>query len=307
MTASGVHRPRTVRWDAGRDVRRTQFRRVVLRLVPTARSLGIATDDDRIADYVRLVYGCLIDESAPHRVTDHAELLTAPPALMRFNNARLQPDVTDDRRPPEWSSGAYLVDQCVWRSLGRDPRWLAVYGLAFAWRGRAALVAGPSGVGKTTLGLALSARGAELYGDEMILVDRDRREVTGLARTLTLRPGSIERSGNTRLTALALAGGRRLDANDETIALDPSALAFRAAPLPLVMVALAARGDGEPTLQLISNLRAALRLGAFVTPRPAGLEDVGAVHELLAGVRTCTLTLADPAATAERLLEELRA
>ena len=311
MSTSGVRGVGPAQWnDEQRDARRTPLHHIVLHLAPATRSVSIWTDDDRIDNYARVAYRRLVNGGfRPNEMSDRAELFTTQsPAMLRFNDQPIRPD---DRSAPSlhanWSSGAYLVDQCVWRSLAADSDWYAVYGLAFAWRGRAALIAGDSGIGKTTLALALSARGAQLYGDEMILVHRKRHDVLAIPRMLTIRPGSIEQSGNERARSAFRMYAERLDADGETFALDTE----RLGPFPeahrLALLAIATRGDGEPAFTPMSTLRATVRLAAFVSPRPVHVDELTALSTVLVGVASNALTLGEPSATAARLLRALDA
>jgi hypothetical protein len=57
----------------------------------------------------------------------------------------------------------------------------------------------------------------------------------------------------------------------------------------------------------MSALRAALRLAAFVSPRPVHAGELTALADLLAGIESSALTLGEPRATAARLMLALDA
>ncbi|MFN2462088.1 MAG: hypothetical protein ABR591_15650 [Candidatus Velthaea sp.] len=58
--------------------------------------------------------------------------------------------------------------------------------------GRAIVVVGRSGVGKTTLVLQLVARGARLYSDECLFVEKETMLVTGLPCSHMIREPSLK-------------------------------------------------------------------------------------------------------------------
>lgn len=61
---------------------------------------------------------------------------------------------------------------------------------AVVHRGRALIVAGPSGHGKTTLTLGLVARGLGLLSDELAVIDRDGTAIAPYRRSVHIRPGT---------------------------------------------------------------------------------------------------------------------
>jgi hypothetical protein len=283
----------------------------VLLLEPTARRLCIETDDPRIERYVRTVYGALAGKvSIGSGPLDYGRLFTARvPATVCFNGSELPDGRTENGdRLPWWSSGAYLIDQFVWRSLVLDDQWTSLYGCAFTFAGRAAFVAGASGAGKTTLGLALAAAGASLAGDEMILIHRATKRTTALRRAITIRTESLTRVGDERVRDVV--GEFAEPVGDETsgiVALDASRLAPPSTPAPLGAVFLAERGDGVAKLERISTARAAARLTPFLTQRPADLTAVADVADLIAGVPAYRLTLGAPRTTAAVVLDGVTA
>jgi hypothetical protein len=68
---------------------------------------------------------------------------------------------------------------------------LAIHSGVVAQRGRAILVAGRSGRGKTTLVLGLLRRGLDLLSDELTLIGPDQRTVLAYPRGLHVRPESL--------------------------------------------------------------------------------------------------------------------
>jgi hypothetical protein len=68
---------------------------------------------------------------------------------------------------------------------------LAIHAGAVEIDGRAVILAGPSGRGKSTLVVELVRQGAGLLSDESALVDRDDRTVLPYPRALHLRPATV--------------------------------------------------------------------------------------------------------------------
>jgi hypothetical protein len=69
---------------------------------------------------------------------------------------------------------------------------LAVHAAAVARHGRAVVLSGPGGVGKTTLTLALASRGLEILSDELAVLDPAQQLVYPYRRNVHVRPGTPE-------------------------------------------------------------------------------------------------------------------
>lgn len=80
------------------------------------------------------------------------------------------------------------LNWCIW---GQPQRYLVIHAAAVARDGRAALLPGDAGAGKSTLTAALIARGWRLMSDELTLLDMERRELLPLARPVSLKNDSI--------------------------------------------------------------------------------------------------------------------
>ena len=126
------------------------------------------------------------------RSTSLAELLLAgyaeaddrPEIAYRlYRDGVIYPDLHDDRvEDPDDIVPMFELDlyqQVAWRA---KPGWL-LHAAALEHDGGAYVFAGPSGAGKTTLTLALMARGWRLLTEEMVLIDRELA-VHGLARPI---------------------------------------------------------------------------------------------------------------------------
>jgi len=77
------------------------------------------------------------------------------------------------------------------QGLRRSKRYLGIYAAGIGDRGNGLLLAGASGVGKTTLALELASRGYALLGDETTIYDRTQERLLPLERALMIRSGSF--------------------------------------------------------------------------------------------------------------------
>jgi hypothetical protein len=255
---------------------------MTVRLTPTSRTVHIETDDERVERYVRTAYGNLL-VAAPAPATHTAALLTASGAAhVSFDGVAIPRDAEATGTP--WDSDAFVVDQFIWRALANDSDWVALYAGAVVIDGRAALLVGDSGVGKTTLALALRSLGAGILGDEMALVHRRDDKVDAIDRRLSIRRDRGE---------AALVDRRVLG--------DPPA------PAPLAATFIVKRGTGAPQVVPVSAARTALTLASYLGARPKMLADVTAFARVLERGRCFTLTLGEPGRSARMLLETVRA
>jgi hypothetical protein len=288
-------------------VRRSVAPAVLLDLYPTSRRLLLTTPDPRIEHYVRTAYrrSIVSEELVPG--ADRAIVTVAPaPAAATFNGKPLaDPGIVRDARSP-WRSGAYLVDQCVWRALRADGDWDPIYGCAVRVGNRAVLIVGESGVGKTTLCLALSRLGAAIYGDEMVLVHRRTRAVTAIPRALTIHVGSFalfdddafcRRIRRRAVPVEALANG--------VSSVDARVLGPPPAPVTLRAVVIVKRGSGDTKLAPLRPAHAAMMLAPHLAERPSDLSAVGRVAARLSSIAAFRLTLERPGAAAAALVEGL--
>ncbi len=205
----------------------------------------------------------------------------------------------------EGATTSYAVDQCVWRAVSVDPSWLAVYGCAAAFEGAAILIVGPSGAGKTTLGLALVGAGAQLYGDEIAFVHRTKHTVTALPRRIAVRASSLNLLGDAAIVpAIRSAGALVREQAGEMYLVAREALGPVPPPQPLRLV-VSLTGRGEPALQPLSPARAGIALSRQLGARPHSLDALARFTEYFSGVPAFSLTAGEPVATAAMVRETL--
>jgi hypothetical protein len=189
----------------------------------------------------------------------------------------------------------------------------AVHAGAVVEHGRAAIVAGPSGRGKTTLVLGLAARGLGLLSDELALVGPEGRRILPFRRSVHVRPGTAELVPALRhlrdRPRRALGGGVAWAVRpDELARILPGGLAE---PAPLAHVLLL-DGDPQPgrppALEPVRPAQAAMELlrgtPSAATDVPAALRRVGA---LVDGATCARLRAGALEPTLDAVLDWLRA
>lgn len=112
--------------------------------------------------------------------------------------------VAANRQAWEWLVGNIAVH----RVLRLQPQVAVLHAGAVAIDTAGVLLVGAKGSGKTTLTLALAARGCGFLGDEMAALRLDTRELIPLRRSVSIRPGP----GSARVDAAVRAAG--LDQED---------------------------------------------------------------------------------------------
>ncbi|MGB1234320.1 MAG: HPr kinase/phosphorylase [Planktomarina sp.] len=81
----------------------------------------------------------------------------------------------------------------IWKNWGPDADAFLLHATAVAWQGRAALLLGPSGSGKSDIALQMMAYGCDLIGDDRVLVTV--QESSLVATTPAPVSGKIEARG----------------------------------------------------------------------------------------------------------------
>ena len=110
----------------------------------------------------------------------------------------------------------YMGPNC--RALSVQPQIMFFHGAAARINGRGLLLLGVSGAGKTSISLALAARGHDFYGDDIVGVRLESRALVPLRRAAHVRAGpaapgmtqALDRSGASSDNERRLADVSRL-------------------------------------------------------------------------------------------------
>jgi len=164
------------------------------------------------------------------------------------------------------------------------------------------MIAGPSGVGKTTTIVALADQGATVLGDEAVLV-RDGQAIA-LPRPLHAKHGGAGIDGLREEAVLTT-----LPYEDPLAILNPAAINrvpwLEHRPAPLDLIVLLERSDGDlPQVVPASSAEAIVALAPDAGPfTPDRVQLVRTVIELAESAPVVRLLMTTPAETARTLLE----
>lgn len=157
--------------------------------------LLVRSNDPTVLGRVHDTYGWFADTD--RRMAGHGSLATVEVAFLRAADG----DVTvidAEGQTARWGERdeplVALFDAIVAGVIAALSRLgiLAIHAGVVADNGRAILVAGRSGRGKTTVVLGLLRRGLDLLSDELALVAQDDRTILAYPRGLHIRPTALE-------------------------------------------------------------------------------------------------------------------
>jgi hypothetical protein len=183
-------------------------------------------------------------------------------------------------------------------------------------RGRGILLVGPKESGKTTLSLAIAARGHEFLGDETAGVRLKTREIVPVRRTPAIRPGPAATAVRTALAAGRYSreqfpdGSVRVRARGSRLFPRENASGEPSSSLPLGAIVFLRSFSPLPVLSRLSPGREHL---ALLTPLACSLWDAPPARRalelaaLLGAVPSYMLNAGEPEATAELLDHTLEA
>lgn len=132
------------------------------------------------------------------------------------------------------------------------------HGSALTYNGRTVLIPGSSGIGKSTLSLAMASNGFEMLGDDIVFQDAESGVIHPFHRALIVRDGTIP--------LLEAAGYRRDPALELPYYLQVEALtSWRSTPSPPLSHVLLVDWDEEGPVEIapISHAEAATELMRF--------------------------------------------
>ena len=248
-----------------------------------------------------------IDDDLPHRELARALIATypasdAPPRLsyhlargaMSRDGARREVDDPLDLIPVFELD---LYEQVVARA---EPGWL-MHAAAIAIGNTALVLAGPSEAGKTTMTLALVARGHRLLTEEMVAVDA-RGDVRGLCRPLHVRAQEHVPATWPRIAyPMRERGGAQ---SEHALVLPPSAvIAYE--PLPIRGLVRLTHGPKKPLhLRALAPTEALSRFwDTTLRPDDPGLAAATIVLRSTPAYELSSATFGDALATLEPLLK----
>jgi hypothetical protein len=198
------------------------------------------------------------------------------------------------QRPSLGSALSYFEYEVCQRVIAQSSDWIVLHGATLSTPQGAAFISGASGAGKTTLALALGARGYRVGGDDLALLGTQTGEVRPMPRCFHLdqRSRRLLRATGLRIPAQA-ARHQFVTPTD----LDPST-----APLPPIrLIVLLSSGQGrEPQLipltqaETVVRLRTEIRWGQY----PA-LDLLSALSRLTSGTTCYQLTRGELRRTAD--------
>ena len=210
------------------------------------------------------------------------------------------------QRGPQWQGfvGSLAVNRVL--RLQRDV--LFFHAAAAGIGGRGVLIVGTKGSGKTTLALALAARGHAFFGDEITGVRTSTRDVVPIRRAASVRAGPRSRAVARALASRRFATDRFPDGTTRTRVnvggVFPDAAARPARVEQIVFL----RGFAPAVRH--ESFAAGPQEARLLTPLACTLWEVAperrVMHllSLLAGVRCAFLDVGEPDATA-RAIEQL--
>ena len=164
-----------------------------------------------------------------------------------------------------------LAETVTARLAGRIAQGVALHAATVAWNGRAVLVPGSSGAGKSLLTAWLTGNGFDYLGDELAVLAGNGRDAAGFPRALMLKPDAEALVSS--LPRLAGSAGERTDAGLILRPPKPAAPAGRGFPCGLILFVAYSAGAAL-SLKPLSPGRAALKLMAC-NVNAANLADGG--------------------------------
>lgn len=257
---------------------------------------------------------------------DAPEQLTPSDFLLGLQSPEFPFHLLEDAGPP-WTQVAFRgQDRVAFALRGRDclfgmtPQWRTAVSLflfqrlmrlrsdalffhasTVALEGRGLMFVGRKGAGKSTLALALAARGVPLLGDENACYVPARRELLPFLRPLGVKPGPRSQAVQAQLERLGRDPDREGPMRLPAEVLFP---ANRPAPAPLHAVvfleAFASRPELEPLEAGRDELAALQPVGSSLINAPAS-RRVFEMARLLSAARTYRLRPGPPDATADHI------
>ncbi len=147
---------------------------------------------DVLDDFAALYEGCRCDSLSSDR-TIHMRVGSAPgrlPGRARHHILGDGEELFTGRRRAELLP--YLEWGINWRVIARRREFLQLHAAVLSHGGRAVLLVGDSGVGKSTLAAGLISRGWEYLSDEFALIHPETLRVHPFPKALCVKKGSFD-------------------------------------------------------------------------------------------------------------------
>jgi len=274
------------------------------------RQVALEVDSPEIRDYVRTTY-------ARTRIPQPVAGLPLDCAAIRERDGQtefefngLPVDVEQAGATSAFRRGFYGSNRLFRESFRRNDAWLSFHGAALALADGALVVVAESGVGKTTLALALLDRGARLLSDEFVFVRKSDRMVWGYPRTFMIREPALAHIANRRIRERCRASDAQLSTGGFNIwhAIDPvdvygPQIYAQATPLAGIVLLERAGPEGPTGCVRIAPAVASLELARRFNSNAEGFGRLTDLAATFAGVRAHRVSLGDVAAAADMLIE----
>lgn len=275
------------------------------------RTLIIETDHPEVAAHISRAYARMVTADAGKNEHRDLGVISQKDAgfSVTFNGEELV--FTGSRQPTNAFRAAYYGSSKLFRlCFRRNEEFRALYAASLRFGNQAVIIAARSETGKTTLALALIARGAKFYGDEFVFVRRADRAVFAFPRTLMIREPTLALLADARLQAACEAVPPRCSGNiriwDHIDVADVFGEDVYAEPAPLgAVVALERAPDGRARAQRISPAVAAGKLRSRLSADGDGFEKITTLAELFVNIPCYELLAGDVHETASALVAAL--
>lgn len=194
------------------------------------------------------------------------------------------------------------------QSFAENKAWFNFHAAAIEVGGRAVVIVGAPGSGKTMLALALVARGARLYSDEFVFIRRSDRMVSGLLSNPFLREPAVRALGYERLSQLCVqtAGRRNRRGLHTWYEFTPEAIFDRdvtatAAPLAYLLV-LDPTAIADRPIRMSSTV-AAVDLARRLNAPIVGFERLGDIADIMRDIPAFRMSVGTAAGAAAAILD----
>jgi hypothetical protein len=263
---------------------------------------AVRSTDPTVGVTIAQLFGALID-AAPGPVTCAYSVVGGEPGATGFTVYAGQQVVG------QTATTNGVISLLLWdlnrRAVASSSRFLPVHAAAVSFAGKAVLVPGPSGTGKTTLAAGLVKSGCTYLTDEVVAIERSTGEVVPYMKPLAIKEGS-----RAALSAVGIECVSRLDEESEPWYVEPDQQAAVAVArrCPPGFIVLLRYSEGAPTT--VASLPRSAALVALAQSSFQTLHPGSRGLELLAKVarrcRCLELRSGDLAAACHRLLESMQ-